>query len=127
MTDYWAVGILNADKLADGIAPILKEARRIVTRRAASRMNPLARTDCGDERLLTEHRFDRWMNRLDRLACKGGCETDCVRASGEVICDRCGNPYRKHRYCVQSELPRNGSRYPSYFLHVLCDGTHVKL
>lgn len=48
--------------------------------------------------------------KFDCYACKSGCDADCLRASGEVICDHCGQPYRKHRYCAQSRLDNTGSR-----------------
>lgn len=56
------------------------------------------------------------------LACKPECRADCIRASGDVECEQCSKLYRDHPYCAGSRLPDN-----HYFLHVLCDGTHVKL
>ena len=60
------------------------------------------------------------------VVCDPDCRTDIVRASGDVECEQCANPYRDHSYCAGSEL-RDTGFYPQYFLHVLCDGTHVKL
>lgn len=120
MTDYWAVGMLNADKIAPALQPLLSKIKKRLDDDSVSGIPDV-------ELQLTEHRFDRWMNQLDRLACKSGCDAVCIRAPGDVLCECCGKPYRKHRYCAQSELPRNGSHFPSYFLHVLCSGTHVKL
>jgi hypothetical protein len=49
-------------------------------------------------------------------------EVDFIRASGDVICEVCGKPYRKHPFDMEiigwQDEP---------FLNVLCDGTRVKL
>ncbi len=59
------------------------------------------------------------------LTCKGGCDELCVRASGDVICEECGKPYRLHPYCRGQVTMMTG--VPEYFLHVGCDGRHLKL
>lgn len=55
--------------------------------------------------------------------------TSFYRASGNVICDVCNQPYYKHHYCSNSKIPEdmNASSWPMYYLHVLCNGEHVKL
>lgn len=59
------------------------------------------------------------------LACTNPCEADMVRASGDVICDSCQEPYRKHPYCRGHVTMMTGE--PEYYLHVACDGRHLKL
>lgn len=58
------------------------------------------------------------------------CDTaNMVRIDGRYICPVCELPPRKHPYCKGSPLPESmcSSSFPEYFLHVLCDGRHVKL
>lgn len=88
MTDYWAVGMLNADKIAPALQPLLSKIKKRLDDDSVSGIPDV-------ELQLTEHRFDRWMNQLDRLACKSGCDAVCIRASGDVLCECCGKPYRK--------------------------------
>ena len=59
------------------------------------------------------------------LTCKEGCEALCIRVSGEAICEVCHQPYRKHPYCRGQVTMMTG--VPEYFLHVHCDGSHLKL
>lgn len=59
------------------------------------------------------------------LACVDGCQELCVRASGDVVCEACQKPYRLHPYCRGQVTMMTG--VPEYFLHVHCDGTHLKL
>ena len=49
-------------------------------------------------------------------------EPTVVRASGQVLCPTCSKPYRDHPWFL---LSRNDQGRP--FLHLLCDGTVVKL
>ena len=48
-------------------------------------------------------------------------EPDYVRAGGEVICQQCQQPYKRHPFDM-SELYQG-----SPWLNILCDGTRVKL
>jgi hypothetical protein len=68
------------------------------------------------------------------LRCESGCETrrgalsdaplQFIRASGDCSCS-CGKLYYDHPYCAASYA---GDEHDGvYVLHVLCDGTHVKL
>ena len=51
---------------------------------------------------------------------------DFIRTSGDCICSTCQQPYRKHRPDFSYLVPDGtGQLYP--WLHVLCDGTRVKL
>jgi len=62
-----------------------------------------------------------------KIVHQDGCDNyDFVHASGDCICLICMQPYWKHSYCAQSQ---NESCYifGEFFLHVLCDGQHVKL
>jgi hypothetical protein len=65
------------------------------------------------------------------LTCRGGCDgvETFIRAGGDCVCARCGKDYYHHPSCAQSELPEHmsSSGYREFILHVLCDGTHVKL
>lgn len=65
---------------------------------------------------------------LRGVVCLDGCDMDFIR-TGDLDCEACGKPYRKHPYCKQSELPESmtSSIRPEYYIHVLCDGRHVKL
>ena len=51
------------------------------------------------------------------------------RTNGYMICKDCGQEYWKHPYCGNSELPESmrSSTRKEYFLHVLCNGEHIKL
>ena len=49
-------------------------------------------------------------------------EFDFIRASGDCVCPVCGETYYKHPYNLDIV---DGNGYP--WLHVLCDGTLVKL
>lgn len=51
-----------------------------------------------------------------------GTSGECVRASGDVVCDDCGMPYRKHPSVI-SETDRDGNP----FLELACDGRLLKL
>lgn len=59
------------------------------------------------------------------LACTKECEELSVRASGEVICEECTLPNRKHPYCRGSVTCISGE--PEFFIHVHCSGLHMKL
>ncbi len=59
------------------------------------------------------------------LACEDGCDEQLVRASGDVLCEPCGKPYRLHPYCRGQVTMMTG--VPEYFLHVDCEGRHLKL
>lgn len=52
-----------------------------------------------------------------------------TRASDDCLCGGCGLAYRLHPHCANSKLgpALSSSVQPEYFLHVLCDGRHVKL
>ncbi len=60
-----------------------------------------------------------------RLAFKEGCTELCVRVSGNVICETCKLPYWRHPYCRGQLTTITGEAMP--FLHVGCDGRHLKL
>jgi len=45
------------------------------------------------------------------------------RANGDVLCDKCGKPYRLHPFDVNHVDVSTGDPW----LHVLCDGSRVKL
>ncbi len=67
------------------------------------------------------------------VRCQGITEHLCgilaaERTGTDMVCT-CGIPYRQHPHCAHSRLPESmsGSLRPEYFLHVLCDGRHVKL
>ena len=47
---------------------------------------------------------------------------EILHASGECICEICGKEYRRHPEDLE-ELSYDGNP----FLHMLCDGTQVKL
>lgn len=49
-----------------------------------------------------------------------------VRTDGACLCPKCRLPHADHPYCANSEL-KTGESPPAYYLHVLCDGQHVKL
>jgi len=49
-----------------------------------------------------------------------------IRAGGECVCKICGKYYWEHPYCSNSRFT-DGLDRDSYYLHVLCDGVHVKL
>jgi hypothetical protein len=57
------------------------------------------------------------------LTCRENCNADMIRAAGDVACEACGLSYRKHPRC-RGHYDRSGEYY---WLHVLCDGLHVKL
>jgi hypothetical protein len=59
------------------------------------------------------------------LTCEVGCTKESIRASGDVICADCQQPYWKHPYCRGCVTTMTGE--PEYFIHVSCDGTHLKL
>lgn len=63
-----------------------------------------------------------------KIVCLDGCEEDFIRA-GDLDCEKCKEPYRKHPYCRQSQLPESmrAGRWAEFYIHVLCDGRHVKL
>lgn len=48
-----------------------------------------------------------------------------IRASGECICEECGEPYRKHPY-IDNVMDESGDRLQP-FIHRVCDGLLVKL
>jgi hypothetical protein len=48
-----------------------------------------------------------------------------IRASGKCVCE-CGKFYWQHPYCSNSKFIDDLGR-DDYYLHILCDGTHVKL
>ncbi len=50
---------------------------------------------------------------------------DYYRAGHLVICDICKKEYWRHPYCGNSKLPEDMGE--GYFLHILCNGDHVKL
>lgn len=59
---------------------------------------------------------------------------DCISCqewnrTSNVICYLCDKEYMQHPYCGQSELPESmrSSSYKEYYIHVLCNGKHVKL
>jgi hypothetical protein len=49
-----------------------------------------------------------------------------VRASGDVVCETCGELYRKHPYDPY-HLTKDHADRPMPFLHVGCDGRLLKL
>jgi hypothetical protein len=58
------------------------------------------------------------------LVCELECSRQLVRASGDAICSMCNKPYRKHPYCRGCISTISGE--PEYFIHVACDGLHLK-
>lgn len=48
------------------------------------------------------------------------------RADGRCLCPDCGQEYYRHPYCSNSRF-EDGAGFVCYYLHVLCDGSHVKL
>jgi len=59
------------------------------------------------------------------LACELDCEIEMVRAGGNVICETCGKEYWRHPYCRGYVTMLTGE--PMYYIHVACDGRHLKL
>ena len=58
---------------------------------------------------------------------KDGCDNlDARRTSGDCICLQCNKRYWEHPYCAQA-VNEGCYGFNSYFLHVLCNGEHVKL
>lgn len=57
------------------------------------------------------------------------CDPLDFHRAGNLTCEACGKEYSQHPYCGKSQLPTSmsSSTFPQYFIHVLCDGTHVKL
>ena len=53
------------------------------------------------------------------------CDLKSIRRSGNLICSFCNLEYGRHPYCGNSKLPEDMGE--GYFLHVLCNGEHVKL
>ncbi len=53
------------------------------------------------------------------------CNLNFYRASGDVICQVCKLEYWKHPYCSNSRTSEDLGG--NYFLHILCNGEHVKL
>ena len=51
-----------------------------------------------------------------------GDTRDMIRTSGECVCPDCNELYRRH---PMASRPVDWNGYP--FLHVLCDGTLIKL
>ncbi len=60
-----------------------------------------------------------------RLTCAEGCEVELVRVSGTMLCRECGKCYYDHPYCRGQRMAE--SMGGSVFLHVACDGRHLKL
>jgi len=65
-----------------------------------------------------------------QVVCDGKVECDgwisLIRASGNCECKICGRLYYAHPWCRWSQIQTAACRL-EYALHVLCDGTHVKL
>ena len=59
------------------------------------------------------------------LVCVSGCSIECIRVSGDMTCEKCERPYRQHPYCSGQVTYATG--VPEYFLHVDCEGRHLKL
>lgn len=59
------------------------------------------------------------------LTCTNPCEAQMVRVPGDMICDSCTQPYRKHPYCRGHITMMTGE--PEYYIHVSCSGRHLKL
>ena len=56
-----------------------------------------------------------------------GCDnSNFERTSGKLICLSCNKKYWQHPYCAQA-VSEECHGFNSYFVHVLCDGRHVKL
>jgi hypothetical protein len=57
------------------------------------------------------------------------CDGDFYRTEGDMICKDCGKEYWRHPYCGNSEYGESmtASFYKQYYLHVLCNGEHIKL
>ncbi len=67
------------------------------------------------------------------VRCEGLAEHLCgiltaERTGTDMVC-KCGIPYRLHPHCANSKLPESMASLsrPEYFLHVICNGRHVKL
>lgn len=84
--------------------------------------------DCGEKVCPARlwHRAVLRCQHRDEDGC--GCEA-AERTDGRCKCPKCGLEHRLHPYCANSKLGPNqsSSTFPEYFLHVLCDGRHVKL
>jgi len=65
------------------------------------------------------------MNITHKEGCPEGGK-DWYRAGGDCECSVCGKLYYDHPYCAQFKN-ENGGAYDSYYMHVLCNGDHVKL
>jgi hypothetical protein len=65
--------------------------------------------------------------RCEGIACSGA--ELLRRADGDCACPKCGLAYRLHPHCANSRLSdaMAASTRPEFYLHVLCNGDHVKL
>ena len=59
------------------------------------------------------------------LTCNEDCEAELFRVDGRMLCGTCKKPYYDHPYCKGQVSTIGGDPY--YFIHVACDGRHLKL
>ena len=60
--------------------------------------------------------------------CSKPCSAEVFRASGDVICETCGETYKEHKFCRDSAFEDYSyPERPTYATNVLCDGRHVHL
>lgn len=62
-------------------------------------------------------------NIINHSDCDGN---DTFLRTGNLVCPICDKQYSKHPYCSNSKYIDSLGR-DEYYLHVLCNGTHVKL
>jgi len=59
------------------------------------------------------------------ITCSEDCEALFIRVDGRVLCETCHKPYYDHPYCAGQISTIGGD--PQYYIHVACDGRHLKL
>ena len=82
---------------------------------------------CGDKIIPKKLINARERNAGRYTCCTAACAIEVHRASGDVVCNVCGETYYEHRRCLGSAYDETGTGRLVYPTHVLCDGTHVHL
>lgn len=81
---------------------------------------------CG-EKVIPKKLLNARERNADRYTtCTSPCDIEVFRASGDVVCETCGEIYYEHKRCLGSAYDPGYGR-PVYATHVLCDGLHVHL
>lgn len=66
-------------------------------------------------------------DRVEKLVCSEGCKgPETATRTEDMKCAVCDKLYSRHPYCVESKAVYGGE-VMYYYIHVLCDGRHVKL